>query len=62
VWTGGAWKKIPVWPRAQLTRTRRAGPALVADYGATTLVPASWTFHLDAAGNLVIRHLERVAR
>jgi N-methylhydantoinase A len=55
VWTGGTWKTVPVWARAQLTRTRRRGPALVIDYGATTLVPAGWKFHLDAEGNVVVQ-------
>ncbi|HXP89205.1 MAG TPA: hydantoinase/oxoprolinase family protein [Bryobacteraceae bacterium] len=55
-WTGGTWKAVPSWARAQLTRTRRLGPALVIDYGATTLVPAGWRFHLDAAGNVVVQH------
>jgi len=55
VWTGGGWKTVPVWQRSQVSRTRRHGPALVIDYGATTLIPAGWTFHLDAAGNLVVQ-------
>jgi N-methylhydantoinase A/oxoprolinase/acetone carboxylase beta subunit len=55
VWTGGAWKTVPVWQRSQVSRTLRRGPALVIDYGATTLVPASWAFHLDTAGNLVVQ-------
>jgi N-methylhydantoinase A len=38
VWTGG----------------RRRGPALIADYGSTTLVPAGWTIREDAAGSLLI--------
>jgi N-methylhydantoinase A len=57
VWTGGAWKIVPVWQRTQLTPTQRAGPALVIDYGATTLVPPGWKFHLDAAGNLLVHRM-----
>jgi hypothetical protein len=31
------------------------GPALVLDYGATTLIPAGWKFTVDRVGNLVAR-------
>jgi N-methylhydantoinase A len=39
VWTGG----------------RRRGPALIADYGSTTLVPEGWSIREDAAGSLILR-------
>jgi N-methylhydantoinase A len=52
---GGAWHTAPVFRREQLSKVPRPGPALVADYGATTLAPRGWTIHLDAAGSLVIR-------
>ena len=55
VWTGGAWKRAPVWNRAGLRTTQR-GPALVADYGSTTLIPRGWRFRVDAPGNLVIEN------
>jgi N-methylhydantoinase A len=38
VWTGG----------------HKRGPALIADYGSTTLVPAGWRIREDAAGSLVL--------
>jgi N-methylhydantoinase A len=31
------------------------GPALIPDYGSTTLVPRGWNFRRDRAGNLVLR-------
>jgi N-methylhydantoinase A len=31
------------------------GPALIPDYGSTTLVPRSWMYVRDRAGNLVLR-------
>jgi N-methylhydantoinase A/oxoprolinase/acetone carboxylase beta subunit len=54
VWVSGAWKILPVWSRKNLTTTRRSGPALVLDYGSTTLVAAGWRYSVDAAGNLLI--------
>jgi N-methylhydantoinase A len=55
VWLEGAWRQIPVWRRVGLTPGSRDGPALILDYGSTTLVPSGWRFELDAAGNLVLR-------
>jgi N-methylhydantoinase A/oxoprolinase/acetone carboxylase beta subunit len=52
---GGKWLHVPVYRRADLSSRRRSGPALVVDYGSTTLIPAAWQFVLDKAGNLVIR-------
>jgi len=33
---------------------RTQGPALLADYGSTTLVPAGWSYRRDHVGNVVI--------
>jgi N-methylhydantoinase A len=52
--TAGAWRQTPVYRRAQLSSAKLRGPALVADYGSTTLVPPSWRFTLDRFGNLKI--------
>ena len=54
VWVNGTWRDLPVWYRKNLTATRRTGPALVLDYGSTTLVAAGWRYSVDAAGNLLI--------
>jgi N-methylhydantoinase A len=54
IWIDGAWKRVPVWQRAQLTSRHSRGPALVLDYGSTTLVAPGWSYHVDRAGNLVI--------
>jgi N-methylhydantoinase A len=56
VWVNGSWRRIPVWNREQLAKTPVRGPALVLDYGSTTLVPPGWRFHLDRAGNLLMQH------
>jgi N-methylhydantoinase A len=55
VWVGGAWKILPVWQRKNLTAAQKSGPALVLDYGSTTLVAMGWWYSVDAAGNLMIK-------
>jgi N-methylhydantoinase A/oxoprolinase/acetone carboxylase beta subunit len=54
IWTGGGWKKVDTWKRASLTNRSKPGPALVLDYGSTTLVPPAWKFRVDPAGNLLL--------
>ena len=56
VWVSGSWRRVPVWNREQLPKTPLPGPALVLDYGSTTLVPSGWRFHVDRAGNLLVQH------
>jgi N-methylhydantoinase A len=55
VWTGGRFRQLPVLDRSQLSYAPRSGPALLLDYGSTTLIPPGWKFHLDRAGNLVLQ-------
>jgi N-methylhydantoinase A len=55
IWVAGKWRLVAVYRRAQLDATDKRGPALVVDYGATTLIPPGWRFAVDAAGNLVGR-------
>ena len=52
--SAGAFRQTPVYRRDQLSGARLRGPALVIDYGSTTLVPPSWGFALDRFGNLKI--------
>ena len=56
VWVEGAWRKIPALPRTQVSPRRAAGPALILDYGSTTLVPPGWWYRNDRSGNLIISH------
>ncbi len=51
----GKWLRVPVYTRSELSSKRKPGPALVIDYGATTLIPPGWQFLIDKAGNLVAR-------
>jgi N-methylhydantoinase A len=54
LWLSGRWRKVPVLQRDGIGRKAVKGPALIADYGATTLVPEGWTIRRDAAGSLVL--------
>ncbi|MBL8214918.1 MAG: hydantoinase/oxoprolinase family protein [Bryobacterales bacterium] len=55
VWVDGASRQIPAWRREQLSSRPVPGPALVLDYGATTLVPSAWSMRIDSTGTLVLR-------
>ncbi len=55
VWLDGAWKRTAIWKREQLGSGFKHGPALVLDYGSTTLVPSRWRFRVDRSGNLLIQ-------
>jgi N-methylhydantoinase A len=54
VWIAGRWRQIPTGPRERLGKRTLPGPALITDYGSTTLVPPGWSLRLGAAGSLVI--------
>ncbi len=53
VYAGGRFAQTPVYRRAQVGRAWISGPALVLDYGSTTLVPPAWRMKRDPAGTLV---------
>jgi N-methylhydantoinase A/oxoprolinase/acetone carboxylase beta subunit len=55
VFTAGKFRATPVFYREQLSQKHRRGPALIVDYGATTLVPGGWQFLVDRFGNLIAR-------
>jgi len=55
IFTSGKFRKIPVFSREQVPTRGDKGPALIADYGATTLIPAGWRFIVDRVGNLAAR-------
>jgi N-methylhydantoinase A len=56
-WFGGPYGLLetPVIGRADLDATPHAGPLLIDEYDATTLVPPSATARLDDHGNIEIR-------
>jgi N-methylhydantoinase A len=52
----GQWRQAPVYDRQRLCAGNRvAGPALITEYSATTVVPAAFVVHVDQQHNLVIR-------
>jgi N-methylhydantoinase A len=51
---GHGWCETPLLSRAEAA-SGAAGPAIVAEYDATCLVPPGWHVRGDAAGNLVLR-------
>ena len=53
VWFGGAPYDCPVWDREQLADGATVdGPAIVEEFGATTVVPPGWSGTIDEHGNL----------
>jgi N-methylhydantoinase A len=59
VWFDGAARECPVFERERLPEgAALAGPAIVEEFGATTVVPPGWRGALDVHGNL---RLERGA-
>ncbi|MBI3207905.1 MAG: hydantoinase/oxoprolinase family protein [Candidatus Solibacter usitatus] len=55
VFTGGRWKRIPVIHSEEVTK-KISGPALVIDYGSTTLAPAGWSMRRGVSGTLILEH------
>lgn len=60
VYTGGRFSVAAMYDRAQVGRTWISGPALVADYGSTTLIPPGWRMKRDEAGTLVLERARGV--
>jgi N-methylhydantoinase A len=53
VWFAGRSFDCPVWERERLPRSARlTGPAIVEEFGATTVVPPGWQGGVDDHGNL----------
>jgi N-methylhydantoinase A len=48
------WVPVNVYERGHASKKPVGGPALFADYGATTYVPPGWTARCDEAGSLVL--------
>jgi N-methylhydantoinase A/oxoprolinase/acetone carboxylase beta subunit len=55
VWLRGRWRKIVCASREAFTAKALDGPALITDYGSTTLVPAGWSISLDSTGSIILR-------
>jgi N-methylhydantoinase A len=55
IWIEGRWRAIAASPREALGGRAVRGPALITDYGSTTLVPPGWSMRQDRAGSLILR-------
>lgn len=51
----GRFRQIPAISRDFPVRQLLRGPALITDYGSTTLIPAGWSIRKDARGSLILR-------
>jgi N-methylhydantoinase A len=55
IWFDGTPVDCPVWEREKLPeRARLAGPAIVEEFGATTVMPPGWAGEVDEHGNLIL--------
>ena len=55
VWLGERRKQIPVYDREELRPGAAIkGPAIIVEYGSTTLAPAGWKVKVDGWKNLVL--------
>jgi N-methylhydantoinase A len=53
------WLQVPVMSRADLAAAHAAGPLIVEEYDATTVVRPGWNARLDAWNNIVIEQDSR---
>jgi N-methylhydantoinase A len=54
VWFGGRTLKTAIWQRDSLPARKVAGPAIVTEYSATTVVPPHWAVCVARTGDLVL--------
>jgi N-methylhydantoinase A len=58
VYLEGAWREVPLYRRESLRAGQRLlGPAVVAEYSATTWLPRGWRAEVLAAGDLLLQRL-----
>jgi N-methylhydantoinase A len=56
MYSEGQWQEAPVYDRQRLQPGNRLyGPALIAEYSATTVVPADFTARVDGHRNVILR-------
>jgi N-methylhydantoinase A/oxoprolinase/acetone carboxylase beta subunit len=58
VWMEGRWREIEASSRESLGARALHGPALITDYGSTTLVPPGWSMRQDRSGSLILRRAQ----
>ena len=54
VWFDGRRSKTAIWRRDSLPSRKVAGPAIITEYSATTVVPAHWSVRAAVTGDLII--------
>ena len=57
VFVSGKWQKVPVLTRETVGARPAKGPALILDYGATTVITAGWRYRSGAVGSLLCDRL-----
>ncbi len=63
IWSGGALHRVPVYDRLELLGDDRiAGPALVREANATTVVEPGWEAEVTARDHMVLRRVAAAAR
>ncbi len=63
VYFDGEWRATPLYDRAELAPgATLAGPAIVAEANATTVLERGWRARVDALGSLVLTRSRRAAR
>lgn len=63
VYLGRRPRRLPVYERSGLpVGARLTAPAIIVEYGSTTLLPAGWTLEVDGWGNMVMGRAEGVRR
>jgi N-methylhydantoinase A len=59
VWWGGRWVTATVRERTALASRRAVvGPALIAEFSATTFVPPGWRARVGPTGHMVLTHAD----
>lgn len=54
IFVRGTWRLVPVLDRSQVSARPQTGPALLVDYGSTTLVMPGWKYRQDKHGVIIV--------
>ena len=58
MYTGGRWRDVPLYERGELSVDARvAGPAIIAEPNATTVVDDGWQASVSAHGHLIVQRV-----
>jgi N-methylhydantoinase A len=54
-WRSTGWIDVPLFRRSDLTLNQHlAGPAIIEEYGSTTVMPPGWSLQADRHRNLIL--------